>query len=206
MQPTTPKYSQGRKPTFPASIWPPDTVTCLIYPVSSRHVPGSQKDPGSWIPRVQDPRSWRILDLIFSFSLGILEILDPATAALPLDPTDPESRTENIFLDPGDPRSSLGNLSWDLADLGSYTTMSLHLEDSVHPIKFCFWFHISMRSLNLTTVKIFIHILIQPSCVDLKTSSPCWFLHMFFFYRVIVNRLWQKENERTLHHFTKHDV
>ena len=122
MQPTTPKYSQGRKPTFPASIWPPDTVTCLIYPVSSRHVPGSQKDPGSWIPRVQDPRSWRILDLIFSFSLGILEILDPATAALPWDPADHGSRTEKISLAPGDPGSSLGKLWWDLTQ--QYVTAS----------------------------------------------------------------------------------
>ena len=86
-------------------------------------MPGSQKDPGSWIPRIQDPRSWRILDLIFSFSLGILEILDIATAALPWDPTDRGSRTEKIFLDPGDPGSSLGKLWWDLADLGSYTTI-----------------------------------------------------------------------------------
>ena len=62
------------------------------------------------------------MDLIFSFSLGILEILDPVTATLPWDPRDLGSRTEKILPDPGDPGSSLGKLSWDLADLGSYTT------------------------------------------------------------------------------------
>ena len=39
----------------------------------------SHKDPRSWIPNIQDPGSCRILDLIFSFSHGILEILDPTT-------------------------------------------------------------------------------------------------------------------------------
>ena len=43
---------------------------------STRHVPRSEKDLWSRIPRIQDPRSWRILDLIFSFSHGILKILD----------------------------------------------------------------------------------------------------------------------------------
>ena len=72
------------------------------------------------IRNLQDPRSFGILDLAFSFSLGILEILDPV---LPWDPRDLRSRPEKILLDPGDPGSSLCELSWDLADLGSYTTI-----------------------------------------------------------------------------------
>ena len=46
------------------------------------------KNPGSWISWIQDPESCRMLDLTFSFSHGILEILDPATATLPWDPKD----------------------------------------------------------------------------------------------------------------------
>ena len=65
---------------------------------------------------------------MFSFSLGILEILNPVTATWSWDPKDPGSRAEKILLDPGDPGFSLGKLSWDLADLGSYTAMSLCLE------------------------------------------------------------------------------
>ena len=86
--------------------------------VPVRHVPRSQSDPGSWISRIQDPRSWGILDLIFSFSLGILEILDPVLDRIldhvkdPVtDPRDLGSRTERITLDPGDSGSSLGKLS-----------------------------------------------------------------------------------------------
>ena len=56
-----------------------------------RYVPRSQKYPGSWISRIQDPESSGILDLIFSFPYGILETLDSATATLPWDPTDPGS-------------------------------------------------------------------------------------------------------------------
>ena len=56
------------------------------------------------------------MDLIFSFSHGVLEILGPVTATLPRDLG---SRTEKILLDTGDPGSSLGMLSWDPADLGS---------------------------------------------------------------------------------------
>ena len=62
------------------------------------------------------------MDLTFSFSLGILEILDLVTATLPWDPRDLGSQTEKILPDPGDPGSSLGNLSWDLAVLGFYAT------------------------------------------------------------------------------------
>ena len=46
-----------------------------------------------------------MLDLTFSFSHGILEILDPVTATLPWDPKDLGSRAEKILLDPGDPGS-----------------------------------------------------------------------------------------------------
>ena len=85
---------------------------CLVHPiVVCKHVPRSQKDPRSWISRIQDPRSWRIVDLIFSFSPGILEILDPVMAILPRDPRDLGSRIENIIMDPGDPGSSLSKLS-----------------------------------------------------------------------------------------------
>ena len=91
--------------------------------LEDRHVPRSQKDPGYWIPKIQDTRSWRILDLTFSFPLGILEILDSVTGTLPWDPRDLESWTEDILLDPGDPGSSLGKLSWDLVDHGSCTTI-----------------------------------------------------------------------------------
>ena len=55
---------------------------------SGRHVPRSKKNPGSWISRIRDPGSCRMLDLTFSFSYGILEILDPVTATLPWDPKD----------------------------------------------------------------------------------------------------------------------
>ena len=61
-----------------------------------RHVPRSQKDPRSWISRIQDLGSWKLLDLIFSFSDGILEILDPVTATLPWDHRDLGSRTEEL--------------------------------------------------------------------------------------------------------------
>ena len=147
---------------------------------STRHVPRSEIDLGYRIPRIQELRSWRILDLIFSFSHGILEILDPVTATLPWDPRDLGSRTEKILLDPGYPESSSGELSWDHADLGScITKVPLHHECSLHPINFIFWFPICRRWLNFSTVTIFNHILIQPYCVDLKTSSSYWFLHMF---------------------------
>ena len=74
--------------------------------LKSRHVPRSRKDPRSWSSRIQDPGSCRILDPIFSFSHGILEILDPVTATLPWDPRDLESQTDKILPDPGDPGSS----------------------------------------------------------------------------------------------------
>ena len=72
---------------------------------------------------LQDPGPWRILDLLFSFSHGILEILDPVTATLKGDPRDLGSQTRKILLDTGDPGSSLSRFSWDLADIGSYPTM-----------------------------------------------------------------------------------
>ena len=160
----------------------------------NRHVPRSQKDPGSWISRIQDPRSWGILDRIFSFSHGILEILDPVMATLSWDPRDLGSRTEKILLDTGDPGSSLRELSWDLADFGFCTTVCHYFEDTWHLTKFWFWFPISIRRLNLSTVKIFNDIFIQSLCVDLKTNSPCWFLHMFSIieccYQDVVERKW----------------
>ena len=106
-----------------------------------RHVPKSQNDPGLWIPGTHDPGFWRILDIVFLFHNGILEILVPVTAALPWDPMYIESRTKGIMLGPGDPGSSLSKLLWDLADLLSYPTiMSLCFEHSLHPMKFGFWF------------------------------------------------------------------
>ena len=80
--------------TKSTKICPPDQTCAKI-----------QKRSGILDP--QDPRS-RILDLIFSFSIGILEILDPATTALPCDPRNLGSRTETIWLDPWDPGPSLG--------------------------------------------------------------------------------------------------
>ena len=83
-----------------------NTSICIGY----RHVPRSQKDPGSWISRIQDPGCWRILDRIFLFSHGVLEILDPVTT-LPWDPRDLGSLRENILLDPGDPRCQSARLT-----------------------------------------------------------------------------------------------
>ena len=65
------------------------------------------------------------MDLMFSFSDGILEIFDPVTATFRWDPRDLGSRKKMILLDPVDPGSSLSKLSWDLADLGSYTTINI---------------------------------------------------------------------------------
>ena len=76
---------------------------------------------------------------------------------LPWDPRSLVSRTEFFLLDPGDPGSGLGKLSWDLADRGSYTAICHYLEDALHPMKFSFWFPMSMRCLNLSSVKIFNH-------------------------------------------------
>ena len=62
-------------------------------------MPRFQKDPGSWIPGIQDTSFCGILDLMFSFSRGILEILDLVTAALSRDPRDLGSQTEKMLLD-----------------------------------------------------------------------------------------------------------
>ena len=80
------------------------------FMAATRHVPRSQKDPRSWITRIQHPGSCRILELIFSFSHEILEILDPATATLPWDLRDLGSQTDNLPV-PGDPGSSLSKIS-----------------------------------------------------------------------------------------------
>ena len=138
-------------------------------------------------PRIQDPGYCSILDLTFSFSHGILEILDPVITTLPWDSGDIRSQTEEILLDPGDPGSSLSKLTWDLADLGSSTAiMSLYFEHPLHLMKFCFLLPISMRFLSFSIVKNFNHTLIQPFCVGLKTSSPCWFLNMFSIIDVLL--------------------
>ena len=113
------------------------------------------------------------------------------------------SKTEKGMLDPVDPVSSLSRLSRDLADLGSYKTiMSLYFEYPLYPMKFCFWFPISIRCFNLNTVKNFSHTLIQSFRVDLKTSSPCWFLHIPSIIDVLL-RMWLKGKEGALHHFIK---
>ena len=89
------------------------------------------------MPRIQDPGSCGILDPIFSFSHGILKILEPVTAILQWDPRDLGSRKENILLDPGDPGSSLSWLSGDLEDLGSCTTTRfLNFEHLLQPMTF----------------------------------------------------------------------
>ena len=135
-----------------------------------RHVPISQKDRRSGISSIQDPGFYRILDRIFSFSHGILEILVPVTK-FPWDPRDLGSRTDMILLDPEDPGSSLSSLPWDLADLGSYTIiMSLYFDHPLHQMPFCLWFSISMRFLTLSTVNNFNHTLVQPFCVGLKAA------------------------------------
>ena len=57
-------------------------------------------------------------------------MLDPVAAALSWGPRDLESQIEKASLNSVDPGSCLGMLSWDLADLGSCTTiMPLYLED-----------------------------------------------------------------------------
>ena len=119
------------------------------------------RDPGSPGSRIRDiAGSWI---LYFDFFHGILEILDPVTT-FPWDLRDLGSQTEKILLDPGDPGSSLSDLSWVLADLGSYTTtMPLYFEHHLQPMKLCFWFPISMRFPNLTTVNNFNHTLIDHS-------------------------------------------
>ena len=74
-------------------------------------MPRFQKDLRSWIPRIQDPGSCKILDLVFSFFRGILEILDLVTATLPWDPRELGSKIDKILPDLGDPGSSLSKLS-----------------------------------------------------------------------------------------------
>ena len=55
----------------PTWLWERSSLSPdLAEAVVIRHVQRSQKDPRSWIFRIQDTRSWRILDPIFSFSLG----------------------------------------------------------------------------------------------------------------------------------------
>ena len=65
-----------------------------VWSEAGSHVPRSQKDPRSWIPRIQDPGSCRILNLTLSFSHGILEILETVTTTFSWDPRDLGSQTE----------------------------------------------------------------------------------------------------------------
>ena len=104
-------------------LWLSYNTTTFLSATRDRHVPRSRKDLGSCISRIQDPRSCSILDLAFSFFLGILDILDPVTAPLPWGYRDLRSQPQKILLDPGDPGCSLCELSWDLIDLGLYTTI-----------------------------------------------------------------------------------
>ena len=126
-----------------------------------------QKYPGSWISRTQHPGYCGILDLICPFCRVIVEILDPVTSTLSWDSRDLWSRTEKMLLDPESPWSYLAELSWDHADPEFCTTiMSLDLQNPLHPMRFWFYFPISMRYLNLRTVQNFNHILIQPCYID----------------------------------------
>ena len=167
-----------------------DPPTIDILTPQTRHVPRSQKDPGSWIPRIQDPRYWSILDLIFSFSLVILEILYPATPTLLWDPRDPGSWTEKILLDPGDPGSSLRALSRDLADLGSHTTICLCIfwRSLTYNVIF-FLFPISISRLNLSTVNVFSHVFNQPFRW-LENKFTLLVPPHLFYYRGVVTRMW----------------
>ena len=61
----------------------------------TRHVPRSQQDPESWVPELQDSGPWTILDLLFPFARGILEILDPVATTLMWDPIDLGYQTES---------------------------------------------------------------------------------------------------------------
>ena len=61
----------------------------------TRHVPRSQQDPESWVPELQDSGPWTILDPLFSFARGILEILDPVATTLMWDPIDLGYQTES---------------------------------------------------------------------------------------------------------------
>ena len=134
-----------------------------------------------------------------------LKILGPIRAALSWDPRDIGSQKENMLLDPEYLRFCLSELSWDLADLVSWTSiMSLYFEDHLHPTKFYFWISISMCCLRLSTIENFNRIFIQPVCVELK-SAPCWFLFTLFYYSSVVSRMCYKGTERTPHQFIKYD-
>ena len=104
---------------------------------------------------------------MFTFSCGILEILDPVTATLSWDPRDLESQTERMLLDPGNHESCLGKLSWDFVDLGSCTTiMPLYLKDPLYPLKFFILFPIALCCLNLSSCYGF-----QP---HIDSTILCW--------------------------------
>ena len=117
----------------------------------------SKKDPGSWLPNIQDPGFWRILDLRFSLSRGILDILDHVSGTLSWYPRDLGSKTEKILLDPRDP--GLGKIvmgscgSWMLNN--SYVSGSRRYFTSNEILLLV---PISMHYLSLSTVQNFNHI------------------------------------------------
>ena len=112
----------------------------------------SQKDPRSWIHRIQDLGFWRILEPTFPFCRGILWILDPVAAKLSWDPRNIGSEAAWMSLDPGDPGSSLGRLR-DLADLGfcTVTTYCILKMLNIQRI-FVVCFHIFVHCLSLNTL------------------------------------------------------
>ena len=78
--------------------------------------PGSQ-DPGSKI--LEDLRSY-----VFIFFWDLRDLGSCyGNIAMGSYPRDLRSRPQKILLDPGYLGSSLRELSWDLADVGSYTTI-----------------------------------------------------------------------------------
>ena len=110
--------------------------------------PKKIRDTGSPGSRIWDIEKFWI---IFLYSRGILGILYPITVTFSWDPIYPGSQTEKMWMDPWDPGFRLVKFSWDLVDLGScITILSLYLADPLHPIKFCFWFPMSLRCLNLS--------------------------------------------------------
>ena len=53
-------------------------------------------------------------------------------------------------------------------------------------MKSCIWFPKCLRCLIWALTNSFHNILIQPFCVDLKTSSLCWFLHILYGLRMLL--------------------
>ena len=125
---------------------------------------------GSWTPRIQDPESWRIMDPIFSFSLGIPGILDHVLAALSWDPRGLGTQTGKMLVNPVDPWSCAGKVSWDPVDIGSWTTATYIMPRILKILyiqrNFVSGFPNSLRCLKSSTYKNFNFILIEPFHVD----------------------------------------